>query len=439
MNMKISRVKNQLLSKSAYLLILLFIRTSAFTQAPNKMSYQAVIRNPSGALMQNSTIGMRIQILQTSEFGAAVYVETHTPTTNVNGLVTIEIGSGSVVLGTFSSINWAAGPYFIKTETDITGGTNYSITGVSQILSVPYALHAKTVANYNETDPVFNVSAAKGITSSNILNWNTAFGWGNHSGLYKPVGYIPSWSEITSKPNTIAGFGITDAVTTSGNQSIAGNKTFSGTTTVASPINSSDAATKAYVDSIMQENFNDILIIINGFFDSRDGNQYNAVKIGDKIWMSENLNYYTKTGSWFYNNDSITYSNVYGRLYNWETALNVCPEGWHLPSKTELYALQTLLGGYYLAGGKLKEEGTIHWYSPNEGATNESGFTALPGGMRNADGTFSGIRSYAHFWGSTEYSSTWAYDLHLAYSSAWCMVRNTQDKTLAKSVRCIKD
>jgi hypothetical protein len=108
------------------------------------MSYQAVVRDGNNDLGTSSTVGMQISILQTSPTGTAVYEETHTPTSNANGLVSIEMGEGTVVSGDFSTIDWANGPYFIKTETDPTGGTNYSITATSQLLSVPYAFHAKT-------------------------------------------------------------------------------------------------------------------------------------------------------------------------------------------------------------------------------------------------------------------------------------------------------
>jgi hypothetical protein len=126
-----------------YLLIAsLLVTLSVWAQAPQKMSYQAVIRNSSNALLTSTPVGMQISILQGSSTGTAVYVETQTPITNANGLATLEIGGGTVVSGNFASINWANGPYFIKTETDPNGGANYSITGTSQLLSVPYALYA---------------------------------------------------------------------------------------------------------------------------------------------------------------------------------------------------------------------------------------------------------------------------------------------------------
>ncbi|HBS87443.1 MAG: hypothetical protein A2W91_00745 [Bacteroidetes bacterium GWF2_38_335] len=117
-----------------------------FAQSPEKLSYQAVIRDTGNILVKNQTIEIQISILQGSVSGTAVYVETQTPATNSNGLVSIEIGGGTVVSGDFTAIDWATGPYFIKTETDpdgTTGGVSYSITGTSQLLSVPYALYAE--------------------------------------------------------------------------------------------------------------------------------------------------------------------------------------------------------------------------------------------------------------------------------------------------------
>ena len=98
------------------------------------MSYQAVVRNASNDLVANQSVGIKISILQGSATGTPVYVETQTPATNANGLVSMEIGNGTVVSGDFTTIDWANGPYFIKTETDPTGGTNYTITGTSQLV-----------------------------------------------------------------------------------------------------------------------------------------------------------------------------------------------------------------------------------------------------------------------------------------------------------------
>ena len=127
------------------LLFAFFIATlSVFAQAPQKMSYQAIIRNASNTLLKTQQVGMQISILKGSITGTAIYVETQTVTTNDNGLVGIEIGTGTATTGTFSTIDWANGPFFIKTETDPNGGTSYSISGTSQLMSVPYALYAAT-------------------------------------------------------------------------------------------------------------------------------------------------------------------------------------------------------------------------------------------------------------------------------------------------------
>ena len=127
--------------KKSFLLLFLLIGKISFAQAPQKMSYQAVIRNTSGALVTSTSVGMKISILQGTLAGTVVYAETQTASTNANGLVSLEIGSGTIIIGTFSGINWGNGPYFIKTQTDPTGGTNYTIVGSTQLLSVPYALY----------------------------------------------------------------------------------------------------------------------------------------------------------------------------------------------------------------------------------------------------------------------------------------------------------
>ena len=150
------------------------LTATVWAQTPQKISYQAVIRDGSGNLDTNHTVGMRISILQGT---TPVYVETHATTTNINGLVSIEIGNGTFVSGVaFSAIDWSVGQYFIKTETDPTGGTNYpAIVGTSQLLSVPYALHAKTAdngfsGNYNDLSNQPTIP-----TTTNQLTNNSGF------------------------------------------------------------------------------------------------------------------------------------------------------------------------------------------------------------------------------------------------------------------------
>lgn len=155
------------------ILAAILLTATVWAQSPEKMSYQAVIRDASNNLVTNQAVGIRISILQGSISGTAVYVETQTPTTNANGLVSIEIGSGTLVSGDFTAIDWANGPYFVKTEIDVNGGANYTISSVSQLLSVPFSLYARTAERFNESDPMFGNSPAARITYSDISNWNS--------------------------------------------------------------------------------------------------------------------------------------------------------------------------------------------------------------------------------------------------------------------------
>jgi len=131
------------------LIVIIALSGSVFSQSPPKMSYQCVIRNTDGNLVSNQTVNLRVSILRGSETGTVVYQETYNPKpqTNANGLVTVEIGSGTSSIGTFSSIDWPNGLYYLKTETDPTGGTSYTISGTSQLLSVPYAFYSKSAAS----------------------------------------------------------------------------------------------------------------------------------------------------------------------------------------------------------------------------------------------------------------------------------------------------
>ncbi len=169
-------MKTSILKAVMVLLTCTFSLSTLWAQSPEKMSYQAVVRNSSNALVINTQVGMRISILQGSASGTAIYSETQTPTTNANGLVSIEIGGAKG----FEDIDWSAGPYFIQTDIDPAGGTSYTITGTSQLLSVPYALHAKTAEKVTgpitEADPLFKMSEAANLTSSDITNLSNLSG-----------------------------------------------------------------------------------------------------------------------------------------------------------------------------------------------------------------------------------------------------------------------
>jgi hypothetical protein len=129
--------------KNLYILFLaLLCSTMLMAQSPQKFSYQAIVRNSSNALVANTAVGIQVSILIGWAAGPAQYVEQHTVTTNINGLATLEIGTGTVISGVFSNLDWSTGDYFIQTEIDPTGGTAYSITGTTQLLSVPFAMYA---------------------------------------------------------------------------------------------------------------------------------------------------------------------------------------------------------------------------------------------------------------------------------------------------------
>jgi len=162
------------MKKQSLFLISLFISAILVAQSPQRFSYQAVIRDAQSALVKNTTIGIRLSLLKGSLTGEAVYVETQSVLSNSNGLITAEVGAGTLVLGNFNTIDWAAGSYFIQSEFDPHGGTNYTLGTSSQLLSVPYALHANSADT--ALTAVTALSAGNGIENGTavgeILYWN---------------------------------------------------------------------------------------------------------------------------------------------------------------------------------------------------------------------------------------------------------------------------
>ncbi len=204
-------MKNKLFKVAAILFLCCVYHSIAFAQSPEKLSYQAVIRNTGNQLLANSAVGMKISILKSTPTGTVVYEEIFNPNpmTNANGLISVEIGSGIPLSGSFGTIDWSAGPYFVKTETDPGGGTNYTITATSQLLSVPYALYAKKAEALTggESDPAWKASPSYGISQNNIANWNNAFSWGNHA----DAGYLKGYNENDPLWKASPSYGITQS------------------------------------------------------------------------------------------------------------------------------------------------------------------------------------------------------------------------------------
>lgn len=182
-----------------------------------------------------------------------------------------------------------------------------------------------------------------------------------------------------------------------------------------------------------------------------DGNIYNTVEIGSQTWLKEDMRvlHYPDgseiTEVWAYNNND-SLASIYGRLYTWNGAMNnsteekaqgICPDGWHIPSDAEWTELGNCLGGDDIAGGKLKEEGNDHWNSPNTGATNESGFTALPAGEYD-DTHYQFLGEYNVIWSSTQANSIYAKYRYIPYNDA-ALHTYTYYKDFRYSVRCVKN
>ena len=378
------------MNKFLSLISAIFLVVNVWAQAPQSFSYQAVLRGTDNALVSNKKVGMKISLLQGSETGKAVYVETHTTTSNTNGLVSIAIGGGTKDASStaFASIDWSKGPYFVKTETDPAGGTSYLLSSVSQLLSVPYALYAGN----SKDEQKLSVSA----TGDTLYLKNGGFVIIPGLSVANPI----------TKPTNGYGPNITDAE----------NNTYK-TVTIGTQ--------QWMAENLKVTKYN-------------DGTALNI--IGNTL-LQDNT-----TGAWSYCNNDVANNTKYGKLYNWCAVSktsngnkNICPTGWHVPTDAEWTVLTDYLGGSSVAGGKMKEVGTTSWLSPNTEATNTSLFTGLPSGNRES-GDYYGIGSGGCWWSSTESSSTSssAWSRTLDYSNGNASSYNF-NKNNGLSVRCIKD
>ena len=384
----------------------------SMAQSPGKFSYQAVIRNSANNLVANQRISMRISIIQGSITGTAVFAETHAVTTTTFGLANLEIGGGTPITGSIIDINWASGPFFIKTDIDLAGGTNYSLTGTTQLQSVPFAMHASTAGN----------GLSSGTAVGQMIYWNgtewVKLNKGNAGQVLTICDGLPTW--------------------TSGGQC------------PSSPTSSPGACpTQNYFNTS----------ITYGSMTDQQGNTYKTVTIGGKVWMAENLraNIYRNgdaipnvpnftswagltTGAYcWYEDDSLNNHCSYGRMYNGYAIADsrqLCPSGWHMPTNTEWIQLTDSLGGAGVAGGKLKT--SIGWSGGGNG-TNSSGFSALPTGFRRPDGGFQNVGVQGYWWTKTVDMATNGFIGRHMYTFADDVNVSQLFKGYGMSVRCVKD
>jgi len=521
--------------------MLLIFPLLGISQAPTKINFQSVLRNTNGEVVSNSAVSLRISILSGTINGSAVYIETHAKTTDAGGLMSLQIGGGTVSSGVFSNINWGSSAHFIKLEADFNGGNSYVLLGTQELMSVPYALYASktdtSVLNLTSrfstklsgTDTASlsaRINAKSSLSDTSLLNltsrFSTKLSGTDTASLSARINAKSSLSDtsllnLTSRFETKLNKSDTSSLSNRINAKLSKTDTASLSDRINAKLNSTVIP---YAPIIQKENImfwngstwellnpgpagqvlkmssdNDPVPVwgtvsttsVPAFspcgapISDIDGNVYNTVLIGAQCWTKENLRvrrYNNGTSILFdaiggsggssstwqnltigahtiYAHDSVAIPSnrtKYGYLYNWYAAkgiyttgtilstdtLNICPVGWHVPTDTEWSTLTTDIGGESVAGGMMKSKGTAYWNSPNTGATNESGFSALPGGFRLTDGSFNNLRNSAAFWSATEVNANSAWFRRLDYNSS-SVSRISDQMKLGASVRCIKD
>jgi len=459
--------------KKFYKLTLLFLfPLGLFSQVPEAINYQAVIRDNNHQVMMNQNVSLQISILAESAEGNLEFRERHFVQTNQFGLVNLQIGNGELIAGNMSDIKWGVGNYFLQIEIDISGGTSFELMGTSQMLSVPYALYAKNAENIDDADadPTNEIQAIS-ISNDTIYMENGGFvKLPEDQSEDEDIDPENELQILSISNDTIyienGGFvklpedKIEDDDSDPENEiqiiSINEDTVFiEKGGYVILPKDSIDDADADPTNELQQfavSHDNDTLFLSNGnyiiipgisetnphltfecgelFYDTRDWQTYKTVKIGDQCWMAENLNIGIRNNhnvlptnnqvieKWCYD-DLESNCDVYGGLYeineltnytNVERTQGVCPDGWHIPSYDEWNTLINYVGGESVAGNKLKETGDIHWKVGNE-ATDDYGFSILPAGTLHSPewNEYEDLRYYGFYWTSTEIESFFNY------------------------------
>ncbi len=363
--------------------------------------------------------------------------------------------------------------------------------GASQLVSVPYSLHSLTsdrlpYFSSEQRDTMSNIPLGKSFfnTTTNRINYYEGTHWYEIRGTCLPQPTTPNagpdqvniaGASVTLNANIpTSGSGVWKIASGNGgylSDSLNPASQFFGVSGLTYVLNWRISNSCSYLEDPVTISFAPFNCG-TAFFDSRSNQAYNTVLIGSRCWMRENMNIGTMIlGEVAMQNNGIfekycsgnLESNCaeYGGLYQWNEMMQysttqgvqgICPTGWHIPTDYEWKVLEGSIDSQYGigdpvwdlegdrgydAGGKLKESGTIHWAFPNTGATNSSGFTALPGGARNTDGTFPSFLISGRFWSSTESGSD-AYRRVLS-TTLMSISRNAANKNFGLSVRCIKD
>jgi uncharacterized protein (TIGR02145 family) len=435
----------------------------------------------------NRSVSLKITILSGTINGSSVYSETHAKTTDASGLISLQIGNGTVISGIFANIDWGGATHFIKLEVDFSGGSNYVVLGTQELMSVPYALYAsKTDTSVLNLASRLATKLTKTDTASLSNRIDAKLTKTDTASLSNRIDLKLTKTDTASLSNRIdAKLTKTDTASLSNRIDLKLTKmdTASLSNRIDTKLNRSDFPTGTNTGNVLYWNGTSwvnlapgqngqALILVNGIpswstlsttVSDIDGNNYGTVQIGNQVWMSENLKTTryrngglipnvtneeawsnSTIGAWSYYNNDVSNNAIYGKLYNWYTTLGdtLCPTGWGVPTDAEWTTLTTYLGGESVAGGKMKTIGTAYWDSPNTGAINSSGFSALPGGYRYTSGSFTSIRSSAFFWSAAEnaFFNAWIRLLNYYNSDvSRSILLNYYDLSSGASVRCLRD